>query len=71
MNDAAVTAGAVRAVLEDRRIPLTSAERETINRYATDLDGEAGSLARDVDRWRRPITSAAFARRLSRTVLIA
>ena len=70
INDAAVIAAAVRAVLVDRRVTMTSAQRTAIARYAADRDRDLGRLRRGVGRPWRPVASAAFARRLGRTVVI-
>jgi CHAD domain-containing protein len=70
LNDAAVTAAAVRAFLADRRIALEPHERATIARYAADQERELGRLRRGIGRPWRPVNSAAFARRLGRTVVI-
>ena len=70
LNDAAVTATAVRAFLADRRVTLSPAERATIARYAADNDRELARLRRGIGRPWRPIASVTFARRLSRTVVL-
>jgi CHAD domain-containing protein len=70
INDAAVIASAVRAVLLDRRVAMTAAERATIARYAADRDRDLARLRRGIGRPWRPIASVTFARRLGRTVVI-
>ena len=70
MNDAAVTAGAVRSFLERRHAELEPDEQAEIARYLADREREVTRLRRSsVWPWRR-VTAITFARRLARLVVL-
>ena len=70
MNDAAVTAQAVRVFLEERHGQLTPAQGGEIVTYLADREREAARLQRSsVGPW-RAVTGLAFARRLARVVVV-
>jgi CHAD domain-containing protein len=71
LNDAAVNVAAVREFLEDRHATLSADSHATIAEYLNDLERRIARLRRGVGRAWRPVSSTAFARRLSRTVVIA
>ena len=70
INDAAVTATAVRLFLADPPVPLTPGQRSTIARYVAGHDRELALHRRGIGLPWRPVASAAFARRFGRTVVI-
>jgi len=68
LQDAAVTADAVRAFLQSSG-PLTPVERATIASYLLDREREVGRLRRGVGRPWRAVSGVTFSRRLARTVV--
>ena len=70
LNDAAVTASAIRAFLEERHAALMPAERAAIASYLGDRERDLSRLRRGVGRAWRPVVSVTFARRLGRAVVV-
>jgi CHAD domain-containing protein len=71
LNDAALAAEAVRAFLERRGADLDPARLAASTAYLAEREGEAGRLRKAAGGPFRPVVSAAFVRRLGRTVAIA
>jgi CHAD domain-containing protein len=70
MNDAAVTAAAVRSFLERHHPDLAPVEQAEIARYLADREREVARLRRSsVWPWRR-VTAITFARRLARLMVL-
>jgi triphosphatase len=70
LNDATVTAAAVRAFLDQHQARLSPAERGEVVAYLDDRERQARTLRRSVGRPWRAINGITFARRLARTALI-
>ena len=71
INDAAVTATAIRSFLEARSGAIEPAQRAAIAEYLADREREVGRLRRAIGRAWRPVVSVTFIRRLGRVVVIA
>ena len=70
LNDATVTAAAVRTFLEHQQLRLTPEQRTEVVAYLDDRERAARALRRGTGRpWRR-VNGVLFARRLARTVIV-
>ena len=70
LNDAAVTAAAIRAFLEERHSALQPGQRQAIEAYLVARERAVTQLRRGVGRAWRPIVGVMFAGRLGRSVIV-
>ena len=70
LNDATVTAAAVRTFLEQQQMRLAPAQRVEIVAYLDDREREARVLRRATGRPWRAVNGITFARRLARTAIV-
>jgi len=70
LNDATVTAAAVRTFLEAQQLRLTPAQRAEVVAYLDDRERQARALRRGTGRPWRAVNGITFARRLARTAIV-
>lgn len=70
LNDATVTAAAVRTFLEHQQVRLTAEQRTEVVAYLDDRERTARALRRGTSRPWRAVNGITFARRLARTAIV-
>ena len=70
LNDATLTAAAVRSFLAEHHLELAAADRTELAAYLDDQERTARNLRRGVSRPWRAIAGVTFARRLARTAIV-